>query len=796
MNKKTFKVLEYQKIIDMLVNQAAAEMTKAQLEKLKPSVDVREIRELQAETTEAVSVIMHKGAVPLGAFYDISDSLHLAKKGGSLSMRQLLQILYNVRVTREATVFLKSDLPPLPIINSIAEVMVLQKYLEENIDRCILSEDEMSDNASSELKSIRRKKIQQGEAITARLNNIINSSANRTYLQDAIVTMRNGRYCIPVKAEHRAHFPGMVHDKSQTGATLFVEPQAIVNLNNELRELELAEKQEIDRILLELSSSVAEHFHELINNQELLVKLDIIFAKGKLSCEMNGESPKFSSNGELVLKEARHPLLERKKAVPISVTLGKLGEKDEYHTLVITGPNTGGKTVTLKTVGLLSMMFQTGLHIPASSESFMPVYSKIFADIGDEQSIEQNLSTFSSHMTNIVQIVRDSTEDTLVLVDELGAGTDPTEGAALAISILENIRRSGACTIATTHYNELKKYAIATADVENACMEFSVETLSPTYRLLIGVPGKSNAFEISEKLGLDSEIIKSARTLLESGDIEFEEVITALEHDRRAALEERDEAISLKLAMKAQKEEIDRLQQKLNAEKEKILSEARAEARSIVKDARETSKEVQKELKELAKMDSLGERTRRYDENKRRLNQAEKKYREKIVVSEDFKAAKPEDITVGAKVKVMTIGQNGEVLSLPDSSGKVQVQVGLMKTSVKITDLMLLNVTRKKVKEEFRGSKYGTLYRMKTQNISLSINIVGRNLDDAMMDVDKYIDDAYIANLESVTIIHGRGEGILRNGVSDLCKTHKHVKSYRKGKYNEGGDGVTIVTLK
>ncbi len=803
MNSKTYKILEYDKIIGKLAGLAASPKTAEKLSKLEPSVDVHKIIEMQAETTEAVSVIVHKGALPLGSFYDIEDELHLARKGGTLTMKQLLQILYNARITREVVNFLKSDLPPLPIINGIAEVLTVQKYLEENIDRCILSEDEMADNASPELKNIRRKMAQQGEAITSKLNAIVNSSATAPYLQDAIVTMRDGRYCIPVKQEHRAHFPGMVHDRSATGATLFIEPQSVVNLNNELRELELQEKAEIERILSELSASVAEHFHELMNNQELLEKLDFIFAKGKLSTDMSGEEAQLSKDGGLLLKAARHPLLDRKKAVPITVSLGKVSDDKCYHTLVITGPNTGGKTVTLKTVGLLAMMFQAGLHIPASSMSKMPVYDQIFADIGDEQSIEQSLSTFSSHMTNIVDIVRKAGDATLVLADELGAGTDPTEGAALAISVLEHVRQSGAYTIATTHYNELKKYAISTPDVENASMEFDVATLSPTYRLLIGAPGRSNAFEISEKLGLDRDIIDNARTLLESGDIEFEDVISALESSRKEAETEKEEARSLRTSAAAEKEAVTRQKQQLEAQKEKILAEARAEAREIIKDAQETSKEVQKELKELAKMDSLGERTRRYDENKRRLNQAEKKYREKIKVSEDYRAASPEDIKVGSRVKVMTIGQNGEALSLPDSSGNVLVLVGNMKVNVKVSDLMLIDVTRKKVKEEFRGSKYGskssgfgTMYRTKSQNISLSINIVGKNKDDAIMDVDKYLDDAFMAHLETVTIIHGRGEGILRNAVADLCKRHKHVDSYRTGKYNEGGNGVTVVTLK
>lgn len=796
MNEKAFKVLEYDKIINMLAAEAASDMTRREIMQLVPSLDAREIADWQAETDEAVAVIIRKGSLPLGSFYDIGDWLHLARKGGTLSMKQLLQVLYNVKIVRQVSVFLKGDLPPLPVINSIAEVLAPQKYLEETIDRCILSEDEMSDNASPELKNIRRSIARQNEAITARMNSILNSSENKLYLQDAIVTMRDGRYVIPVKQEHRARFPGIVHDRSQSGATLFVEPQVIVNLNNELRELEIAEKVEIERILSELSASVAEHFSELMNNQELLKKLDFIFAKGKLSQLMQGEPVSISEDGALVLKEARHPLIRAKKVVPISVAIGRVSGSKEYHTLVITGPNTGGKTVTLKTVGLLAMMFQSGLHIPASSTGRMPVFDKIFADIGDEQSIEQSLSTFSSHMTNIVSIANEASDNTLILVDELGAGTDPTEGAALAISVLEHFRRSGAYTIATTHYNELKKYAISTEDVENASMEFDVNTLSPTYRLIIGTPGKSNAFEISEKLGLPAGIIGRARGLLESGDIEFEDVITALEQDRKAAEEERDEAMMINLAMKKQQEELKKLEERIQKEKDDIINKAKAEARDILKEAQELSSEVSKELKELAKMDSLGERTRRYDENKRRLREAEGRYREKIVTEQNLNPVDVETVKVGDRVKVLTIGQNGEVLTLPDDKGDLQVQVGLMKVTVNAENLMLINEGKKKTKVQYKGSKYGTMYREKTQSVSLSINVQGKVLDDAVMDVDKYLDDAFMAGLETVTIIHGRGEGILRNGLQDMFKRHKHVASFRKGKYNEGGDGVTIVTIK
>ena len=567
MNSKTFKVLEYPKIIEMLRSQAGSVMAKEIIAELKPYTEIRQIREALQETSEAAGAIIAKGAPPLGQIYDIGPALHFSRKGGTLTMRQLLQVLYNIRVASNMVTWFKSDLPFLPTLMGMAEVLVTFPRLADNIDRCIISEDEMADSASPELRSIRRGIVRQNEAIRNRLGQIISSSDNKTFLQDAIVTMRDGRYVVPVKAEHRGRIPGIVHDQSSTGATIFIEPQVIVNLNNELRELELAEKAEMERILAELSSNVAEHFHDLSNNQKLLTDLDVIFAKGKLSVQMEADAPNMNESGLVNLKKARHPLIDRKKVVPINVAVG--GEA--YTTLVVTGPNTGGKTVTLKTVGLLAMMAQSGLHIPALSSSQLPVFRQIYADIGDEQSIEQSLSTFSSHMKNIVEVVDRTGEDTLVLLDELGAGTDPTEGAALAISILERLRYAGATTIATTHYTELKKYALSTQGVENASMEFNVETLSPTYRLSIGIPGKSNAFEISKKLGLPEEIIERASSLIERGDIEFEDVISAIEADKKQAEAERDEAIALRVSMEKQKEELERQQRALEKEKKENI---------------------------------------------------------------------------------------------------------------------------------------------------------------------------------------------------------------------------------
>lgn len=791
MKTKAIQVLEYNKIIAKLKEQAGSEMAKKIISELKPFHDVPVIRDMLMETTEAVTLIVHKGPLPLGGFYDIEDSLHLARKGGSLTMKQLLQIHYNLSLARRVTVFLKSDLPPLPIIQGIGEVIAVHKKLEDEIDRCILSEDEMADNASPELRSIRRAMVRQNDALKSRMNQILNSADNKTMLQDAIVTMRDGRYVIPVKQEHRGRFPGIVHDQSATGATLFIEPQVIVNLNNELKQLELQERAEIERILMELTGRVSEHYHDLLNNQKLLIQLDVIMAKGKLSVQQHGEEPNVAADGELILKEARHPLIDPKKVVPINVSIG-----GSYNTLVITGPNTGGKTVTLKTVGLLSMMAQTGLHIPAAGGSRVPVWKDIFADIGDEQSIEQSLSTFSSHMTNIVDIVKETGDGCLVLVDELGAGTDPTEGAALAISILESLYQQGAKTIGTTHYTELKKYAISTEGVENASMEFNVETLSPTYRLAIGIPGKSNAFEISRKLGLSEEIIDRSRRLLDGGDIQFEDVISALEADKKAAEEERDEAIMLNIAMKKQKEELDKKAKKLEEQKTKILNQAKEEARRLIQEAKEVSEEVQEELRELNKLESMGQRNKKFDENRKRIKDAAGRYREKIIREVNDNPVAPEDLKLGDRVKVLSLRQKGEIVALPDSKGEILVQVGILKAKVKLEDIMLIEGGVLDTNRPKKVKSYGSMYKAKAQHVSVTMDVRGKNLDDATMDVDKYLDDATMAGLKEVTLIHGRGEGILKRGIQDMLRHHKHVKQFRKGNFDEGGDGVTVVTLK
>jgi len=798
MNKKALKVLEYNKILEKLETLAGSPMAKERIRELKPLTDIVDIREGLAETSEAVNVIVRKGSAPLGELYDIDNSLHFARKGGTLTMKELLHILYNMKVAQNVVTFLKSDLPPLPIIDGMREVIVTFPKLVDRIDRSIISEDEMADTASPQLRQIRRDIQRENDAIRAKLNHIIGSSDNRSALQDAIVTMRDGRYVVPVKAEHRQRVPGIVHDQSGSGATLFIEPQSIVESNNKLRELELAEQVEIDRILGELSSAVAEYFHNLRNNQKLLVSLDFIFAKGKLSQLMDGEEPKVEVDGYVNLRRAKHPLIDKKKAVPINVYVG-----GDFSTLVITGPNTGGKTVTLKTVGLLSMMVQTGLHIPASSESKMTVFDDIFADIGDEQSIEQSLSTFSSHMKNTVELVSKAKENTLVLLDELGAGTDPTEGAALAIAILERLYSQGAVTLATTHYNELKKYAISTPGVENASMEFNVETLSPTYRLSIGVPGKSNAFEISRKLGLPGEIIDRANSLIENNDMEFEDVISKIEDDKKKAEDER-----LQSEEKARKAEllladIEKRERILKKKETEEIKKAKEEARQIIKEARESATEIQKELNKLKKVDSLGERNKRLLDAKSKLSEQEKRYQDGLIREVNDHPVEISDVKVGDRVKILTLDQNGEVVSLPNSDGDMQVKVGMMKIFVNVKDLMMINqgpgksaISKSKYEGRKGGKSNATLFRTKAMEVSTSVNVIGKNLEDALEIVEKYLDDCYMAGLSEVTVIHGRGEGILQKGLREMFRRNHIVDSYKKGAYSEGGDGVSVVKLK
>ena len=793
MNQKALETLEYKKIIAQLKREMGSAASAKLADELTPLTSEKIIKEELRSTTEAVDLIVRKGPLPTGGLYDIREALLLAKKGGSLTMRQLLEVQNVLGISSEVVAFMHDDaLPELKYIGEMVDLIVEFTALEKEISRCILTEDEMADNASPKLKDIRRSIHQQNQAIKNKLSRIITSSSNKTYLQDAIVTMRDGRYVIPVKQEYRSFFPGMVHDQSKGGATLFIEPQGVVELNNKLRELEVEEQLEIARILAELSSRVAEHYREIRSNLELLTKLDFIMAKGKLSCKMHASEPKIDTDGELRLISARHPLIEYKKAVPVDIRIG-----GDYRTLIITGPNTGGKTVSLKTAGLLVMMAQSGLHIPASHASTLPIFGEVFADIGDEQSIEQSLSTFSSHMKNIVSIIDKASYDSLVLVDELGAGTDPTEGAALAIAILERFYDSEALTMATTHYNELKKYALATSGVENAAMEFDVETLTPTYRLLIGVPGKSNAFEISKKLGLSESVIERASEHIKHGDMEFENVISSIEDDKRKAAADRLDAESMRAEIEERLKKLEEKEKAISEKRADIIAEAKREARELLRETKSAVKDVQKDLRRLQKSGAhTNLNTGALEKSRRKINEAEDLVSEKVVKQVNSEPVSADTLKIGDRVKLLTIGQNGTILSLPDEKGNLMINIGALKVKARLQDLMLINEGKDRKPQAKSSSKYGSLLRSKSSSVSASINVMGKNLDDALADVEKYLDDVYMAGLDMVSIIHGRGGGILKDGIRQMLKRKKYVDSYGAASYNDGGEGVTIVRMK
>lgn len=793
MNQKALETLEYKKIIAQLKREMGSAASAKLADELTPLTSEKIIKEELRSTTEAVDLIVRKGPLPTGGLYDIREALLLAKKGGSLTMRQLLEVQNVLGISSEVVAFMHDDaLPELKYIGEMVDLIVEFTALEKEISRCILTEDEMADNASPKLKDVRRSIHQQNQAIKNKLSRIITSSSNKTYLQDAIVTMRDGRYVIPVKQEYRSFFPGMVHDQSKGGATLFIEPQGVVELNNKLRELEVEEQLEIARILAELSSRVAEHYREIRSNLELLTKLDFIMAKGKLSCKMHASEPKIDADGELRLISARHPLIEYKKAVPVDIRIG-----GDYRTLIITGPNTGGKTVSLKTAGLLVMMAQSGLHIPASHASTLPIFGEVFADIGDEQSIEQSLSTFSSHMKNIVSIIDKASYDSLVLVDELGAGTDPTEGAALAIAILERFYDSGALTMATTHYNELKKYALATSGVENAAMEFDVETLTPTYRLLIGVPGKSNAFEISKKLGLSESVIERASEHIKHGDMEFENVISSIEDDKRKAAADRLDAESMRAEIEERLKKLEEKEKAISEKRADIIAEAKREARELLRETKSTVKDVQKDLRRLQKSGAhTNLNTGALEKSRRKINEAEDLVSEKVVKQVNSEPVSADTLKIGDRVKLLTIGQNGTILSLPDEKGNLMINIGALKVKARLQDLMLINEGKDRKLQAKSSSKYGSLLRSKSSSVSASINVMGKNLEDALADVEKYLDDVYMAGLDMVSIIHGRGGGILKDGIRQMLKRKKYVDSYGAASYNDGGEGVTIVRMK
>ncbi|EGT5043561.1 endonuclease MutS2 [Clostridioides difficile] len=792
MNEKSLRVLEYNKIIDLLKKKASSSLGLKYIENLVPNTDFVEVKSMLEETSEAQSIIIKRGSVGLEGIHDIEDKVKRAYIGASLDPGSLIMIADTLRVARRLRNSLSSSDEEdfnYPIIQSLSNSLYVYKDIEDQIYNAIISEVEISDNASSTLRDIRRRIAQKNQSIRSKLNSIISSTTYQKYLQDAIISLRGDRFVVPVKSEYRSQVAGIVHDQSSSGATLFIEPMTIVEMNNELRQLKLGEQEEIERILSELSAMVGEVSEDLISNQEILGRLDFAFSKGKLSIQMRGIEPTLNEDKYLNIKNGRHPLLDKKKVVANTIYLGR-----DFHTLVITGPNTGGKTVTIKTVGLFALMTQSGLHIPADYGSSMCVYDNVFADIGDEQSIEQSLSTFSSHMTNIVSILQNVTADSLVIFDELGAGTDPVEGAALAIAVLEDINSVGAKCIATTHYSELKNYALTKSGVENAAVEFDIETLSPTYKLLIGVPGKSNAFEISRKLGLSDYVISRAKEYINTENIALEDVLQNVEKNRIKAVEDREEAERLKEEIEKLKVEYDEKLEKLVSQRDKMIEKAKSEAFSIIRQAKEEVDIIIKELRSLEQERASKEKNRKIEELRKELTSSmgslQPTVKSMIVPKVSNKEIK--DLKPGEEVKVITLNQNGSVVSVDKKRKEAVVQIGIMKMTLPFKSLQK---TRKDVSTNVTKSTRNII-RSKSGSVKKEVDLRGLNLEEAIMEVEKYLDDAYVAGLESVTVIHGIGTGVLKAGLQDILRRNRHVKSQRGGQYGEGGAGVTIVKLK
>lgn len=789
MNKKVLKTLEYDKIIDMLVEEADSALGKDSARRLRPSSDRGEIVAMQAETSHALTRLFHHGALSFHGLTDIRPSLVPLAKGGTLGAGELLRIGALLEAAKRAVEFDKKD-EESDFLSGRFDGLQTFPEIRREISRCILSEDEISDDASSELKRIRRAMKTTNDKIREQLSVTVNSSGDM--LRDNIVTMRNGRYCLPVKQEYKSAFQGMIHDQSSTGSTFFIEPMAIVKLNNDLAELAMKEQEEIERILASISSICAPETEGLERDVILLAELDFIFAKAKLSKKMQGSEPIFDDN-YIEIKKGRHPLIPRDRVVPIDVTLGK-----DYRLLIITGPNTGGKTVSLKTVGLFTLMGQAGLHIPAFDGSHLRVFHEVYADIGDEQSIEQSLSTFSSHMTNTVSILRRADKNTLALFDELGAGTDPVEGAALAISILDNLLQRNVTAMATTHYSELKIYALSTDQVENASCEFDVESLQPTYRLLIGVPGKSNAFAISSKLGISDKIIEKAKSLVDEDSKSFEDVVTGLESTRKELEEERAKAAAYREEIERQKKKLAEKNERIDKAKEKILRRANEEANEILQKAKDMADDSIRKYNKW--MDGGKGNVSDMERQRSAIREQLKKTGEKLATKQKGNRPKtaPGKLSIGDLVMVHSMGVKGTVMSLPNTKGKCFVQMGIMRSEVNADDLELLEEeTLQNRKEQLRErSGAGKIKMMKSLHVSSSINLIGKTVDEAIALLDKYLDDAYLAKLHQITIIHGVGTGALRNAVQAHLKKSKYIKTYRMGEYGEGGYGVTVAEFK
>ena len=792
MNQKALRALEYPKIIQQLTDKASSSMGKELCRNLVPLTNIEEIRSMQAQTKDALTRLFQKGSISFGSVKDVRGSLKRLEIGSTLGISEILAICSLLENTNRVKAYARNDRSDgIPdSLDGMFQSLEPLTPLSSEIRRCILSEDEISDDASSTLRQIRRNMKQANDRIHTQLGSLVNGSA-RNYLQDAVITMRNGRYCIPVKAEYKGQVPGMIHDQSATGATLFIEPMAIVKLNNDIRELELQEQKEIEVILASLSEQIALDREAIRIDLQIMVDLDFIFARASLAMDMNASEPIFNEEGRIHLKKARHPLIDKKKVVPIDIRLGQ-----EFDLLVVTGPNTGGKTVSLKTVGLLTLMGQSGLHIPALDRSELALFQEVYADIGDEQSIEQSLSTFSSHMTNVVSFLNKADRHSLVLFDELGAGTDPTEGAALAISILSHLHEQGIRTMATTHYSELKVYALSTKGVENACCEFDVETLRPTYRLLIGVPGKSNAFAISSKLGLPDAIIEKAKEQISEQDESFEDVLTSLEESRVTIENERQEIQQYKTEIQSLKEKLEARQEKLEEQKERILRQANEEAHSILREAKEYADQTMKLFHKFQKdhVDTAAVERERQNLRKK-MSKAESGLVLKPGTKKPEKQLNPKDLRLGESVRVLSMNLNGTVSSHPDSKGYLFVQMGIIRSKVHISDLELVDepvITNTRLQKTGAGK----IRMSKSATISPEINLLGKTVDEAVAELDKYLDDAYLAHLKSVRVVHGKGTGALRKGVHNYLRRQKHVDSFRLGEFGEGDAGVTIVEFK
>lgn len=791
MNQKTLVKLEYNKIIEMLTGHASSPAGKERCRKLKPMTSPGDIQAAQEQTAAAFTRIVKKGRLSFSGNCPVEDSMKRLEIGAVLGSGDLLRICKLLEAAGRAKAYGRHETTDelSDCLDSYFEQLQPISVLSGDIRRCIIEEDEISDDASSTLKNIRRQMGQINDKVHGTLNSMVNGSL-RTYLQDPIITMRGDRYCIPVKAEHRSHVQGLIHDQSSTGSTLFIEPMAVVKLNNDLKELYAKEQEEIQVILARLSAGAAEHLPAIRLDFSVLTELDFIFARGSLALDMNASMPLFNTEGRIHIREGRHPLLDKHTVVPITVTLG-----DAFDLLIVTGPNTGGKTVSLKTVGLFTLMGQAGLHIPALDRSELSVFHDVYADIGDEQSIEQSLSTFSSHMTNIVSFLKQVDERSLVLFDELGAGTDPTEGAALATSILNHLHERGIRTMATTHYSELKVYALTTPGVENACCEFDVETLRPTYHLLIGIPGKSNAFAIAGKLGLPSYIIEDAKRHLSEQDESFEDLLADLETSRRTIEKEQDEIAAYRRELERLKHEASQKQKRLDEQKERILREANEKAHAILAEAKDVADETIRNFHKFGKENiSAADMERERERLRKKMNSTATGMSQEA--KKPKKQHKPGDFRLGESVRVLSMNLNGTVGSLPDSKGNVTVQMGILRSQVHISDLEIIEDIPAYSAKQMHKTGKGKMKMGKSFSVSPEINLLGKTVDEAVAELDKYLDDASLAHLSTVRVVHGKGTGALRTGIHNYLKRQKRVKSYRLGAFGEGDAGVTIVELK